>query len=116
MGVHDLEERQRIVEVSRRRHLEVLETLTHREFVVGQDVAGGEGGIALEHVADHALVERRGAFGRQRRIRQGLGRQHGKPTQLLVVRQGGAAHHLGGALVQLLDLHGSTVGRAAAPG
>ena len=39
VGVHHLEERERVVEVGRRRQLEVVEALAERAFVVGQHVA-----------------------------------------------------------------------------
>ena len=114
--VHDLEERQRVVEIGRWRQLEEVEPLPHGQLVVGQHVAGRVGGVALEHVADDPLVERLSARLRQRGVRDRLAGQCGQAAQLLVVAERTVGHQLGGARLELGHLHASTVRVPAAPG
>ncbi len=109
VGVHHLQERQRVVEIRRRWHLEIREPLADRQLVIGEDVASGVRGVALVHVADHPLVERCLACRGDGRTRQHLRRQHRQSAQLLVVGQRAILHEFPGANCQLGDLHNSNV-------
>ena len=85
--VHDLQERQRVVEIGGRVELEMLRADGQRQLVVGQHVARRVRRVALVHVADHPLVERLLTRRRDRRVVDRFGRQRGQPAQLLVVAE-----------------------------
>ncbi len=104
-----------VVEVGRRRELEVVEPLAQCQLVVGKHVARRERGVALVHVADDPLVERLTAGLGQFGVRHGLGRQRGEAPNLLVVAERAIADQLAGAHLELGHVHVSTVRKTSSP-
>jgi len=105
LGVHRHQEPQRFIEIGRGIKLEVVRTLLNGELIVGQEVASAIRSMTLEHVADDALVQRRGAGVAHCRCIKCFLSEVGQTSHALVVREGVITNQRTAHRPQFVHLH-----------